>query len=199
MSPHKSSSWIWCVGIRVLPWNSPRAEPRPDVEALKKVTWPLSPTPPSNMPSLIPRSAGCDPFLTVPVYKYTINQAYSALHETLHEVQNVKEKNIFFGTKVTSEAFLGLSQHLKVTRLQGGTQTKLWTCWRNFDIFHGHLNVFFFWGPFMALLCSSRRSGQKCYKTECVALETSFQTRPLLILAFYIIFSLYYIYIYLAI
>jgi hypothetical protein len=34
-------------------------------------------------------------------------------------------KSIFFGTKVTSEAFLSISQDLKVTRLQGGTQTKL--------------------------------------------------------------------------
>jgi hypothetical protein len=31
----------------------------------------------------------------------------------------------FFGTKVTSEAFLSISQNLKVTRLQEGTQTKL--------------------------------------------------------------------------
>jgi hypothetical protein len=31
----------------------------------------------------------------------------------------------FFGTKVTSEAFLSISQILKVTRLQEGTQTKL--------------------------------------------------------------------------
>jgi hypothetical protein len=30
----------------------------------------------------------------------------------------------------------------------------------------------------MALLCSSRWSDQKCCKTECVALKTSFQTRP---------------------
>jgi hypothetical protein len=34
------------------------------------------------------------------------------------------EKNIF-GTKVTSEALLSISQNLKLTRLQGGTQTKL--------------------------------------------------------------------------
>jgi hypothetical protein len=31
----------------------------------------------------------------------------------------------YFGTKVTSESFLSISQNLKVTRLQGGTQTKL--------------------------------------------------------------------------
>jgi hypothetical protein len=53
---------------------------------------------------------------------------------------------------------------------------------RNFNlvdetlIFQGHLNVF--WGSFMALLCFSRWSGQKCCKTECVALKTSFQTSP---------------------
>jgi hypothetical protein len=34
-------------------------------------------------------------------------------------------KKIFFGTKVASEAFLRVSQNLNVTRLQGGTQTKL--------------------------------------------------------------------------
>jgi hypothetical protein len=43
-------------------------------------------------------------------------------------------------------------------------------------IFQGHLNVI--WGSFVALLCSSRWSDQKCCKTECVALKTSFQTRP---------------------
>ncbi len=55
----------------------------------------------------------------------TVSQAYFALHETLHKVQNFQEKKIIFGTKVTSEAFLSMSQNLKVTRLQGGTQTKL--------------------------------------------------------------------------
>jgi hypothetical protein len=54
----------------------------------------------------------------------TVSQAYFALHKTLHEVQNFKEK-IFFGTKVTPEAFLSISQDLKVTRPQGCTQTKL--------------------------------------------------------------------------
>ncbi len=34
-------------------------------------------------------------------------------------------KEIFFGAKVTSEAFLSSSQNLKVTRLQGCTKTKL--------------------------------------------------------------------------
>ncbi len=44
-------------------------------------------------------------------------------------------------------------------------------------IFQGHLNVL--WGSFMALLCSSRWSDQKCCKTDCVALKTGFQTRPM--------------------
>jgi hypothetical protein len=55
---------------------------------------------------------------------------------------------------------------------------------RNFElivhetlIFQGHLNVF--WGSFMALLCSSIWSDQKCCKTECVAFKSSFQTRPM--------------------
>jgi hypothetical protein len=34
-------------------------------------------------------------------------------------------KKIFVGTKVASEAFLSISQNLKVTRLQGCTQTKI--------------------------------------------------------------------------
>jgi hypothetical protein len=67
------------------------------------------------------------------VKRSAVSQAYFALHETLHKVQSFKEK-IFFGTMVTSEAFLGVSQNLKVTRLQGGTQTKLWTSWQNFDL-----------------------------------------------------------------
>ncbi len=41
-------------------------------------------------------------------YRHTISQAYFALHETSHEVQNFQEKQ-YFGTKVTSEAFLGIS------------------------------------------------------------------------------------------
>ncbi len=49
---------------------------------------------------------------------------------TLHSTKlcikfKILRKKIFFGTKVTSEAFLSISQNLKVTRLQGGTQTKL--------------------------------------------------------------------------
>jgi hypothetical protein len=37
----------------------------------------------------------------------------------------IVRKKIFFGTKVTAEAFLSISQNLKVTHLQEGTQTKL--------------------------------------------------------------------------
>ncbi len=61
------------------------------------------------------------------VHDNTVSQAYFALHETLHKGQNSKEIIFFFffGTKVTSEAFLSISQNLKVIRLQGGTQTKL--------------------------------------------------------------------------
>ncbi len=73
----------------------------------------------------------------------TVSQAYFGLHKTLHKLQNFKEK-IFFTTKDTSEAFLSISQNLKVKRLQGGTQKKLRTCWQNFDL-QGHLIVFF-WG-----------------------------------------------------
>jgi hypothetical protein len=54
---------------------------------------------------------------------HTISQAYFALHKTLHKVQNFKEI-LFFRTKVTSEAFLSISQNLKVTLHQGGTQNK---------------------------------------------------------------------------
>jgi hypothetical protein len=54
----------------------------------------------------------------------TASQAYFALHETLHKVQNFLEKKKFV-TKITSEKFLSISQNLKVTRLQGCTQTKL--------------------------------------------------------------------------
>ncbi len=43
-------------------------------------------------------------------------------------------KKILFGTKITSEAFSSISQNFKVTRPQGYTQTKLSTCWRNFDL-----------------------------------------------------------------
>jgi hypothetical protein len=56
---------------------------------------------------------------------------------TLHSTKlctnfKIFRKKIFFGTKVTFEALLSSSQNLKVTRLQGCTKTKLWTCWRNF-------------------------------------------------------------------
>jgi hypothetical protein len=54
----------------------------------------------------------------------TVSQAYFALHKTLHKVQNFREK-LFFRTEVASGAFLSISQSLKVTCLQGGTQMKL--------------------------------------------------------------------------
>jgi hypothetical protein len=41
------------------------------------------------------------------------------------QMSQLAGKKYFFGTKVTSETFLNISQNLKVTRLQGGTQTKL--------------------------------------------------------------------------
>jgi hypothetical protein len=48
------------------------------------------------------------------------------LHSTkLCTKMKIFRKEIFSRTKVTSEAFLSISQNLKVTRLQGGTQTKL--------------------------------------------------------------------------
>jgi hypothetical protein len=37
-------------------------------------------------------------------------------------------RKILFGTKLTSEAFLSISQNLKATCLQGGTQMKLLPC-----------------------------------------------------------------------
>jgi hypothetical protein len=48
---------------------------------------------------------------------------------TLHSTKlctkfKIFRKKIFFGTKVTSEAFLSSSQNLKFTRLQGCTKTK---------------------------------------------------------------------------
>ncbi len=52
-------------------------------------------------------------------------------------------------------------------------KNELWTCWRNFDV---SMSFESFLGSFMASLCSSRWSDQKCCKTECVALKTSFQT-----------------------
>ncbi len=87
----------------------------------------------------------------------------------------IRKKNIF-GTKVTSEAFLSISQNLNVTRLQGCTQTKLWTCWQNFDLSRSFKR---FLGSFLALLCSSRWSDQTRCEIECVAFKTSFQTRPM--------------------
>jgi hypothetical protein len=41
---------------------------------------------------------------------------------------NILREKIFFVTKINSETFLSISQNLKVTRLQGCTQTKLSPC-----------------------------------------------------------------------
>jgi hypothetical protein len=98
---------------------------------------------------------------------------------TLHSTKlctkfRIFRKKIFFGTKVTFEAFLSISQNLKVTVFREAHK-------RNFElvdetlIFQGHLNVFC--GSFMASLCSSRWSDQNC-KTDCVTLKTSFQSKP---------------------
>jgi hypothetical protein len=59
--------------------------------------------------------------------EHTVSQAYFALHKTSHEVQDFyrKKKYFFLVLRFTSEAFLSLSQNLKVTCLRGGTQTKL--------------------------------------------------------------------------
>ncbi len=89
---------------------------------------------------------------------------------TLHSTKVCKEFKIFrniifFGTnKVTSEAFLSISRFLKVTRLQGCTQTKLWTCWQNFDHSRSFERFFFLGGSFMALLFSSRWYDQNVVK-----------------------------------
>ncbi len=86
-------------------------------------------------------------------------------------------KTSFFGTKVTSESFLSISQNLKVTRPQGGTQMKIWFIWHNSELSRSFEH---FWDSFMgSLICSSRWSDQKCCETECVALESSFQTIPM--------------------
>ncbi len=53
--------------------------------------------------------------------------------------------------------------------------------------FQGHLSVL--WGMFMALLCFSRWSDQIVCETECAALSTSFQTRPLRALSSFNLFS----------
>jgi hypothetical protein len=68
-------------------------------------------------------------------YRIVLPSARLTLHFTkLCTKFKIFRKKIFFNTKVTSEAFLCISQNLKVTRLQGCLQTKLWTCWPNFDL-----------------------------------------------------------------
>ncbi len=59
----------------------------------------------------------------------TVPSARLTLHSTkLCTKFKIFRKKIFFGTKVTSEAFLSITQNLNVLRLQGGTQTKLRIC-----------------------------------------------------------------------
>jgi hypothetical protein len=94
---------------------------------------------------------------------WSIPSARLTLHSTkLCTEFNILRKKIFFGTKITysdSDAFLGISQILKVTRLQGDTQTNLWTyCWRNFDLSRSFEH---FWGSFITSLCSSSRWSDK--------------------------------------
>ncbi len=63
-----------------------------------------------------------------------IPSAMLTLHSTKLCTKSKILRKIFFSrTKVAFEALLSDAQNLKVTRLQGGIQTKLWTCWRNFD------------------------------------------------------------------
>ncbi len=59
------------------------------------------------------------------IMKILVPSARLILHSTklCTKLKVFKKKKI--GTKVTSEAFLSISQNLKATRLQGGTQTKL--------------------------------------------------------------------------
>jgi hypothetical protein len=69
------------------------------------------------------------------IHSYRVPSARLTLHSTkLCAKFKIFRKKKFPGTKVTCEAFLSISQNLKATSLQRGTQTKLWTCWRNFDL-----------------------------------------------------------------
>jgi hypothetical protein len=59
-------------------------------------------------------------------FRLVVPSARLTLHFTkLCTKFKIFRKKIFFGIKVTSEAFLSSSQNLKVTRLQGCTKTKL--------------------------------------------------------------------------
>jgi hypothetical protein len=73
------------------------------------------------------------------------------LHSTklCTKFKNFGKKNYFLVLRLPLEAFLSSSQNLKVTRLQGCIKTKLWTCWRNFDLLRSFERL---WGSFMALL-----------------------------------------------
>ncbi len=81
----------------------------------------------SNIKKVYKRSINAN-FRNVPSARLTL---YSTKLSTKFKMFR---KKIFFGTKVTSEAFLSISQNLNVTRLLGGTQTKLWICCQNFDL-----------------------------------------------------------------
>ncbi len=67
---------------------------------------------------------------------------------------------------------------MKVTRLQGGPQTKLWTCWQNFELSRSFERIVGRVHVFAVLQPRISWSDQKVCKTECVVLETSFQGRP---------------------
>ncbi len=61
----------------------------------------------------------------------------SSARLTLHSTKRCAKFKIFrkkIFLVLRSEAVLSISQNFKVTRLQGCTQTKPWTCWRNFDL-----------------------------------------------------------------
>jgi hypothetical protein len=58
--------------------------------------------------------------------KSNVPSARLTLHSTkLCTKSKIFRKKIFVGTKIPSDVFLSISQNLKLTRLQGGTQTKL--------------------------------------------------------------------------
>jgi hypothetical protein len=63
-------------------------------------------------------------------YEHDARSSVPSARLTLHSTKlctkfKIFGEKLFFVTKITSEAFLSISQNLKVTRLQGCTQTKL--------------------------------------------------------------------------
>ncbi len=107
----------------------------------------------------------------------TVRQAYFALHKTSSKFPKKKKKKkklilrfslkFFFSHFRKIEGYTPSGRHTNETL---NLLTKLWS----FKVF---LNVVL--GSFIASLCSSRWSDQECCKTECVALKTSFLTRPM--------------------